>query len=209
MTETEKTNIVSIVPNSNINTSNKGVIVVLSTLYIGNKNTAIQETSGGKHLIHISSTLKGKYKIRYLANLLHLSEAQIVNPDYHNTDIRITYWINGTLTDKRKDYFKRNFVQGAAVHDVVLEVTGYNSKYHQLEAKWLNNGYIGKPTDKPESKISQPEANTIAEPQPNTKPETVLKTQDTAIKASPQQSIKQANNTNDGGVLRMEDLNLS
>lgn len=204
MTEFEKTNIISMVPDSNINTNGHGVVTVLSTLFIGNKNTAIQETSGGKHLIHISSTLKGDSKLAYLAKLLNIKES-ILDPQYHNTDIRIVYWINGNLTEKRKHYFAHNFVQGALVKDVVLEITGYNSKYHQLEAKWLNNGAVLRP-DVQKAKSSKATSKQDTTSVNTSTTDNIVKNPATATSTETHKSTR---TVAESGILRMEDLNLS
>lgn len=140
---TEKTNITTIIPNSTIGNT-QGVIVGLSSLYINNNNTAIQETKNGKHLIRIFGSLVGDKQINYLADRLNLKDS-IINTQYHNADINITFWINGTITSKRKDYLTRNFVKGACIHNVMLEVTGYDAKYQQLVARMLSHGNFDLP----------------------------------------------------------------
>lgn len=140
---TEKTNITTIIPNSTIGNT-QGVIVGLSSLYINNNNTAIQETKNGKHLIRIFGSLVGDKQINYLADRLNLKDS-IINTQYHNADINITFWINGTITSKRKDYLTRNFVKGACIHNVMLEVTGYDTKYQQLVARMLSHGNFDLP----------------------------------------------------------------
>lgn len=140
---TEKTNITTIIPNSTIGNT-QGVIVGLSSLYINNNNTAIQETRNGKHLIRIFGSLVGDKQINYLADRLNLKDS-IINTQYHNADINITFWINGTITSKRKDYLTRNFVKGACIHNVMLEVTGYDAKYQQLVARMLSHGNFDLP----------------------------------------------------------------
>lgn len=209
MTEFEKTNIISMVPNSNINTNGHGVVTVLSALFIGNKNTKIQETSGGKHLIHISSSLKGDSKLAYLAKLLNIKDS-ILDPQYHNTDIRIVYWINGDLTDKRKKYFARNFVQGALVRDVVLEITGYNAKYHQLEAKWLNNGAVIRP-DAMKNTAKTTASKSVADTSVKVTNNNVTNQVAQHTTATSNKAVTRADHRSvtEHGVLRMEDLNLS
>lgn len=140
---TEKTNITAIIPNSTIGNTH-GVIVGLSSLFINNNNTAIQETKNGKHLIRIFGSLVGDKQINYLADRLNLKDS-IINTQYHNADINITFWINGTITSKRKDYLTRNFVKGACIHNVMLEVTGYDAKYQQLVARMLSHGNFDLP----------------------------------------------------------------
>lgn len=140
---TEKTNITTIIPNSTIGNT-QGVIVGLSSLFINNNNTAIQETKNGKHLIRIFGSLVGDKQINYLADRLNLKDS-IINTQYHNADINITFWINGTITSKRKDYLTRNFVKGACIHNVMLEVTGYDAKYQQLVARMLSHGNFDLP----------------------------------------------------------------
>lgn len=140
---TEKTNITTIIPNSTIGNT-QGVIVGLSSLFINNNNTAIQETKNGKHLIRIFGSLVGDKQINYLADRLNLKDS-IINTQYHNADINITFWINGTITSKRKDYLTRNFVKGACIHNVMLEVTGYDTKYQQLMARMLSHGNFDLP----------------------------------------------------------------
>lgn len=143
---TEKTNITTIIPNSTIGNT-QGVIVGLSSLFINNNNTAIQETKNGKHLIRIFGSLVGDKQINYLADRLNLKDS-IINTQYHNADINITFWINGTITSKRKDYLTRNFVKGACIHNVMLEVTGYDAKYQQLVARMLSHGNFDLPDAK-------------------------------------------------------------
>lgn len=140
---TEKTNITTIIPNSTIGNT-QGVIVGLSSLFINNNNTAIQETKNGKHLIRIFGSLVGDKQINYLADRLNLKDS-IINTQYHNADINITFWINGTITSKRKDYLTRNFVKGACIHNVMLEVTGYDAKYQQLVGRMLSHGNFDLP----------------------------------------------------------------
>lgn len=152
----EKTNITAVIPNSSIGTT-KGVIVNLSSLYINNDDTSIKETRNGKHLIHIYGTLVGDTHINYLAKHLNIV-GSIVDPQYHNTDINITYWINGDISDKRREYLERNFIKGACAHNVVLEVIGYDVQYHQLKARWLSNGSFDLPNSAPNT--SNNEANT-------------------------------------------------
>lgn len=151
----EKTNITAVIPNSSIGTT-KGVIVNLSSLYINNDDTSIKETRNGKHLIHIYGTLVGDTHINYLAKHLNIV-GSIVDPQYHNTDINITYWINGDISDKRRKYLERNFIKGACAHNVVLEVIGYDVQYHQLKARWLSNGSFDLPNNTPNT--SNNEAN--------------------------------------------------